>query len=59
MGNFSHRIGQPEDVANYVAFLASDESSYVNGEILIVSEVVSSRLWNINNLFLFIFGSLL
>jgi NAD(P)-dependent dehydrogenase (short-subunit alcohol dehydrogenase family) len=44
MGNFYHRIGQPEDVANYVAFLASDEASYINGEILIVSEVVTPRM---------------
>ncbi|MEW9668085.1 3-oxoacyl-ACP reductase FabG [Ammoniphilus sp. 3BR4] len=30
------RVGQPEDVANVVAFLVSDEASYVAGEIIAV-----------------------
>ena len=30
------RIGQPEDVANAVAFLASDKASFINGACLVV-----------------------
>jgi 3-oxoacyl-[acyl-carrier protein] reductase len=28
------RMGQPEDVANAVAFLVSDEASYITGHVL-------------------------
>ena len=28
------RLGQPEEVANVYAFLASDEASYVNGAVI-------------------------
>lgn len=31
------RVGQPEDVANVVAFLASDEAGYVSGQIIYVN----------------------
>lgn len=31
------RVGQPEEVANVIAFLASDEASYVSGQIIYVS----------------------
>jgi len=32
----ARRFGQPEDIANAVAFLASDEAAYVTGQILAV-----------------------
>ena len=31
------RIGSPQDVANLVAFLASDEASYISGQIISVN----------------------
>ncbi len=34
---FLGRVGQPEDVSNLVAFLASDEASYVTGEVYTVA----------------------
>jgi NAD(P)-dependent dehydrogenase (short-subunit alcohol dehydrogenase family) len=30
------RFGEPEDIANAAAFLASDETDYITGEILFV-----------------------
>lgn len=31
------RVGQPEDVANVVAFLVSDDASYVSGQVIYVN----------------------
>ena len=31
------RLGQPEDIANAIYFLTSDESSYITGEVLQIS----------------------
>jgi 3-oxoacyl-[acyl-carrier protein] reductase len=31
------RTGKPEDVANVIAFLVSDESSFVSGQVIYVA----------------------
>ena len=41
------RIGQPEDVANAFAFLASDEASYITGVVLNVDGL--ARTYNKNS----------
>jgi 3-oxoacyl-[acyl-carrier protein] reductase len=30
------RMGQPEDIANAVLFLASDKADYITGQIIII-----------------------
>ncbi len=31
------RAGQPEEVANLVAFLASDEAAYISGQVISIN----------------------
>ena len=42
-----YRIGQPEDIANAVKFLAGEESSYITGHVLAVNGGMPCRtgLW--------------
>ena len=43
------RAGLPEDIANAAAFLASDESSFINGHDLVVDGAVTGgRFWSVN-----------
>ena len=36
------RLGKPEDIGNLVAFLASDESSYMTGQSLLIDGGITS-----------------
>jgi len=41
------RAGLPEDIANAAAWLASDESSFVNGHALVVDGgLTGGRMWS-------------
>ncbi len=41
---FLGRLGTPEDMAAAVAYLASDDASYVTGETIVVAGGMHSRL---------------
>ena len=43
-GSLLKRIGSPEEAANVFAFLASDEASYVSGEIIVLGGSIQARL---------------
>jgi 3-oxoacyl-[acyl-carrier protein] reductase len=32
-----HRVGQPSEVASVIAFLASEDASYVSGQVIYVT----------------------
>ena len=38
------KVGQPDDIANVVSFLCSDESSFINGECVQAIGNISARL---------------
>lgn len=43
----SRRIGEPQDIANVVAFLASDRAAYVNGDELVVDGGLDAMLMDL------------
>jgi NAD(P)-dependent dehydrogenase (short-subunit alcohol dehydrogenase family) len=43
----SRRLGRPEDIANVVAFLASERSAYVNGAELMATGGLHSMLMDL------------
>jgi NAD(P)-dependent dehydrogenase (short-subunit alcohol dehydrogenase family) len=43
----SRRVGMPQDIADAILFLASDRSSYVNGEEITVDGGYANMLMNL------------
>lgn len=47
-----HRLGQPEDIGNVVAFLASDKAAYINGNNIEITGgkwIVQNPMWSYQN----------
>jgi 3-oxoacyl-[acyl-carrier protein] reductase len=38
------RIGEPEDVSNAIIFLASEDSKWITGSVMVVDGGISSKL---------------
>jgi|GEM_PF-6040095 len=41
------RVGQPEEIANVALFLASDESNFINGDVIVADAGLTRHLFNI------------
>ena len=45
---FPFRIGEPEEIGGVIAFLCTDEASYITGETITVTGGIGCRLWTSN-----------
>lgn len=44
MNSFAYRLGKPEDIGGVIAFLCSDDASYITGETVTVTGGINCRL---------------